>query len=232
MRGLDSHIACSKALWYNKQQCSTRSPSSLVTSTSLGAAYLSPLNRLGSADHVIGPRLVRNAMADRGDRPLVILDLAVPRDTDPAVARLDGVEVVTLDDLALANGAPTVGADAAARLVDDEVAAFAAVQRASGAGSTVVALRAMAADVVAVEMARLRTRLDGAPPATIDEFERTLNRVVDKLLHAPTVRVKELGAEPSGTDYVTALRELFALDPRVVDVVTHTLPARTEPDQP
>lgn len=185
----------------------------------------------GAADYVVSARLLRAAMAQRTDHELVVLDLAVPRDTDPAGAEIPGVVIVTIDGIAARITAPTAGLEAAQALVDEEVAAFGAIQRASGAGSTVVALRAMAADVVALELARLRARLDDAPPAMIDEFARTLDRVVDKLLHTPTVRVKELGAESVGTDYVTALRELFALDPRVIDVVTQTPPGRVEPDR-
>jgi len=87
---------------------------------------------------------------------------------------------------------------------------------------TVVALRAKAATVVDTELARLAGRLseDGLSGRALDEIAQTVRRVVDKLLHAPTVRVKELASSPAGEEYATALRVLFDLDPRAVEAVT------------
>jgi glutamyl-tRNA reductase len=181
----------------------------------------------GAQEHVLTAASLADALRDR-QAPLAILDLAVPRDTEPAVADLHGVHVITLDGLAEAAQAPHAGVDAALAILDEEVAAFETAQRASGAGPTIAALRTMAADVVSTEMSRLRQRLGGSPPETLAEFERTLERVVDKLLHAPTVRVKQLDAPPAGTDYAAALRELFALDPRVVDALTSNPPRPTD----
>jgi glutamyl-tRNA reductase len=93
----------------------------------------------------------------------------------------------------------------------------------------VVALRAKAAEVVDAELARLAGRLnnvEGLDAHSLDEIARTVRRVVDKLLHAPTVRVKELAGSPRGDGYDEALRVLFDLDPRTVEAVT-----RAEPDE-
>ena len=76
---------------------------------------------------------------------------------------------------------------------------------------TVSALRSQAADVVDAELLRLSTRLPDLDPRSRAEIARTVRRVVDKLLHEPTVRVKELSAVPGGTDYAGALRALFGL---------------------
>jgi glutamyl-tRNA reductase len=86
-----------------------------------------------------------------------------------------------------------------------------------------VALRAKAATVVDAELARLEGRLsdEGLSGHAVEEIARTVHRVVDKLLHAPTVRVKELASSPGGEEYATALRVLFDLDPRAVEAVTH-----------
>ena len=91
---------------------------------------------------------------------------------------------------------------------------------------TVVALRAKAAGVVDAELARLAGRLsaDGLSGHALDEIALTVRRVVDKLLHAPTVRVKELAGSPGGEEYATALRVLFDLDPRAVEAVTRAAP--------
>jgi glutamyl-tRNA reductase len=84
---------------------------------------------------------------------------------------------------------------------------------------TVTALRQRAADVVEAELLRLEHRLPGLDSRQHDEVARSVRRVVDKLLHAPTVRVKQLASAPDGDGYAEALRELFELDPQSVDAV-------------
>lgn len=106
--------------------------------------------------------------------------------------------------------------DAVRDLVTGEVATYLVMRRSQEVGPTVAALRASAAQVVAAEVRRLEGRLPQLDDATRSEVHRTINRVVDKLLHTPTVRVKQLTADDSGTtstDYAAALRELFDLDP-------------------
>jgi glutamyl-tRNA reductase len=83
----------------------------------------------------------------------------------------------------------------------------------------VTALRQRAADVVEAELLRLDNRMPGLDAGQRDEVARTVRRVVDKLLHAPTVRIKQLAGAPNGDTYAEALRELFELDPHAVDAV-------------
>jgi glutamyl-tRNA reductase len=80
--------------------------------------------------------------------------------------------------------------------------------------------------VADAELARLADRLtaDGLSGRVLDETAYTVRRVVDKLLHAPTVRVKELAGSPGGEEYAVALRVLFDLDPRAVEAVTRAAP--------
>ncbi|MEV6478330.1 glutamyl-tRNA reductase [Streptomyces sp. NPDC051576] len=153
---------------------------------------------------------------------LSLLDLAMPRDVDAAVHRLAGVRLVDIESLAEASADAPMAADvdAVRRIVSDEVAAFGAAQRAAHITPTVVALRAMAADVVAGEIARLDGRLPGLDDKHRAEITQTVRRVVDKLLHAPTVRVKQLAAEPGGAGYADALRTLFDLDQETVASVS------------
>ncbi|MGQ4382772.1 glutamyl-tRNA reductase [Streptomyces sp. SAS_270] len=153
---------------------------------------------------------------------LALLDLAMPRDIDAAVHRLLGVRLVDIESLAEASADAPMAADVdqVRRIVADEVAAFGAAQRAAHITPTVVALRTMAADVVAGEIARLDGRLPGLDDKQRSEITQTVRRVVDKLLHAPTVRVKELAAEPGGAGYADALRTLFDLDPETVASVS------------
>lgn len=153
---------------------------------------------------------------------LFLLDLAMPRDVDAAAHRLAGVRLVDIESLAEASADAPMAADVdqVRRIVADEVAAFGAAQRAAHITPTVVALRTMAADVVATEIARLDGRLPGLDDKHRAEITQTVKRVVDKLLHAPTVRVKQLAAEPGGAGYADALRTLFDLDPETVAAVS------------
>ncbi|MGB6181140.1 MAG: glutamyl-tRNA reductase, partial [Rhodococcus sp. (in: high G+C Gram-positive bacteria)] len=84
---------------------------------------------------------------------------------------------------------------------------------------TVTALRQRAAEVVEAELMRLDSRLPDLQDPQRDEVARTVRRVVDKLLHAPTVRVKQLASTPGGDSYAEALRELFELSPSTVQAV-------------
>lgn len=153
---------------------------------------------------------------------LSLLDLAMPRDVDAAAHRLAGVRLVDIESLAEASADVPMAADVdqVRRIVADEVAAFGAALRAAHITPTVVALRAMAADVVAGEIARLDGRLPGLDEKHRAEITQTVRRVVDKLLHAPTVRVKQLAAEPGGAGYADALRTLFDLDQETVASVS------------
>ncbi|MER5600668.1 glutamyl-tRNA reductase [Streptomyces sp. NPDC002265] len=162
------------------------------------------------------------AGAPRPEPVLFLLDLAMPRDIDAAVHRLAGVRLVDIESLAEASADAPMAADVdqVRRIVSDEVAAFGAAQRAAHITPTVVALRTMAADVVASEIARLDGRLPGLDDKQRGEITQTVRRVVDKLLHAPTVRVKQLAAEPGGAGYADALRTLFDLDPETVASVS------------
>ncbi|CAM5248133.1 glutamyl-tRNA reductase [Streptomyces spiroverticillatus] len=153
---------------------------------------------------------------------LALLDLAMPRDIDGAAHRLDGVRLVDIESLADASADAPMASDVdqVRGIVGEEVAAFGAAQRAAQITPTVVALRSMAADVVTNEVARLEGRLPGLDAKQRAEITQTVRRVVDKLLHAPTVRVKQLASEPGGAGYADALRELFDLDPQTVAAVS------------
>jgi glutamyl-tRNA reductase len=178
----------------------------------------------GAAGLVITEAMVRDVLgARRPGHELVLLDLAMPRDVDPAVGDLPGVRVIGMDDLRGTHGG--VGAEdvAAVRaIVEEEFAAYGSAARAARVTPTVVALRTKAATVVDAELTRLAGRLsdEGVSGRALEEMAHTVRRVVDKLLHAPTVRVKELASSPDGEEYAAALRVLFDLDPRTVDAVT------------
>jgi len=186
-----------------------------VVVSSTGAVR--PVVSLADVHHA----LTQRAGAGAQERPLVVCDLGMPRDVDPAVAGLPGVRVIDMDRIQREPSARAAAADAeAARsIVATEVATYLAGQRMAEVTPTVTALRQRAADVVEAELLRLDHRLPGLDGPQRDEVANTVRRVVDKLLHAPTVRVKQLASAPGGDSYAEALRELFELDPTAVDAV-------------
>lgn len=165
-----------------------------------------------------------------GSGPLVVCDLGLPRDVEPEVGDLPGVTLLDLTTLARRLERRATGSHAisdAHRLVTEEVAGYLAAQRTATVTPTVTALRRRAAQVVDAELLRLDGRLPGLHTAVRDELAHTVRRVVNKLLHAPTVRIKQLAETGGGQAYADALRELFELDPQAAAAIAATV--RTDP---
>jgi glutamyl-tRNA reductase len=146
--------------------------------------------------------------------PLVVLDLAVPRDVAPDATGVAGVTVIDIDTLAASRRALPAAADTAAveQIVAGEVDNFLGWMRGTDVAPTVAALRTRADDVVAAELRKLWSRRPDFTDEQRGDVSRTLHRVVQQLLHSPTVRVRQLAAEPGGDQYAALLRELFDLD--------------------
>jgi glutamyl-tRNA reductase len=147
----------------------------------------------------------------------------MPRDVEPAVAEIPGVELIDLDTLSadgIAGAMPgSSDIDQVHRIMTEELASHVSASRAATVAPTVVALRTKAARVVEAELARLAGRLADLDAASMEEISRSMRRVTDKLLHDPTVRVKELADAPGADSYEDALRVLFDLDPATVQAV-------------
>jgi glutamyl-tRNA reductase len=182
----------------------------------------------GATGLVITADMIAAALGERqpggGARPLVLLDLALPHDVDPKAGHLPGVTVIGLEalqDAGASLAASQAGDVAEVRaIVAEELAARASARHAARVAPTVVALRAKAVEVVEAELARLAGKLGEIDDRTRAEIAQAMHRVMDKLLHAPTVRVKELAGSPGGDSYEAALRVLFDLDPGAVEAVT------------
>jgi glutamyl-tRNA reductase len=174
----------------------------------------------GAAGVLVTREMVAAATTD--GRELAIVDLALPHDVEPSAADLPGVTLVNLTQLADELRASEAGqeVEAVRQIVAQEVAAFLSARRQASVTPTVVALRSMATSVVDAEMERLSGRLPDLDDATRAEVLHTVRRVADKLLHQPTVRVKELANEDGAVSYADALAKLFALDQDAVDAVT------------
>jgi glutamyl-tRNA reductase len=175
----------------------------------------------GAVGTVVSADTVSAAMRRRPDRPLFVIDLALPRDVDPAARSFPGVTVIDLESLRSVLEDDDVARDveAARHIVSQEVGSYLSRQRAERVAPTVVALRARAQQMVDAELARLEARLPDLDERSRREITTAVSRVVDKLLHTPTVRVKELAESPGGDSYADALRELFALDPAAMAAV-------------
>ncbi|MCF8570043.1 glutamyl-tRNA reductase [Gordonia sp. HY002] len=177
----------------------------------------------GSVSSVIDVAAVHSALKRRvNPAPLMICDLGIPRDVDAAVVKLPGVHVVDIEGLRGDEETKAAQDDAiAARsIVTDELADYLAAQRQAAVTPTVAALRQQAAEVVEGEILRLQSRLPDLDTAQRDEVAKTVRRVADKLLHAPTVRVKQLASTGRGDHYAEALRELFELKPGAAESVS------------
>jgi glutamyl-tRNA reductase len=175
----------------------------------------------GAIGHVVPAAVVAEARAAAGHRPVVLLDLALPRDIDPEVLGVHGVTLIDLEDLGalLADGQYEQDVEGVRRIVGAEVENYLAARVSERVAPTVVALREMASDVVAAELEWFTSKRPDLSESDRADVEHLLKRVVDKLMHAPTVRVKELAAEPDGESYAEALSRLFDLDPRTVEAL-------------
>jgi glutamyl-tRNA reductase len=197
--------------------------------TQLGAAALS-LEDLGGAlvdaDVVVSstsaPGFVLTAAglaasfrARRG-RPMLLVDLAVPRDIDPSLASIDGCFVYDVDDLEAVVESSLQGRRAEAvqaeRIVAAEAERFRAWQASLAVVPAIASLRAHAEEIRAAELARVEGRLDRLPEAERDVVDTVTAQIVNKLLHLPTVRMKEAAVTPDGLLYADVVRHLFGLE--------------------
>ncbi len=175
-------------------------------------AVLPEVDLVVTATAAVEPVLTRDRLA--AAKPLVVLDLAVPRDVAPDATGIDGVTVIDIDGLADSRRALPAAAETAAveQIVAAEVEHFLMWLRGADIAPTVAALRTRADEVVTAELRKLHSRRPDFTEEQRADVSRTLHRVVQQLLHSPTVRVRQLAAEPGGDQYAALLRELFDLD--------------------
>lgn len=173
------------------------------------------LTSTGAGDLVVGHDEVAAAVAARRGRPLVVVDVAVPRDVDPAVGDLDGVTLLDMDDLrafasrALAERQLVV--DEARRIVAEAVDQWTDVVAAREAAPLISALRRRAEQIRSTVVARSSRRLGDLDDAQRAEIEAMTRRIVSTLLHDPTVALAEAAGSPRGEKLAEAVRDLFSL---------------------
>jgi len=155
-------------------------------------------------------------MAEREGAELLIVDIAVPRDVDPTVADLDGVTLLNIDDL---RRFAQIGIErrshelaAVEAIIDDELARFRSAASARSAAPVVASLRGWADDVRVAEIARFEAKLDGLDARQREAVEALTKGLVAKLLHQPTVTLKDTAGSATGERLADATRQLFDLD--------------------
>ena len=169
----------------------------------------------GAPGIVIGEDDVEAALPARGGRPLVLIDIAVPRDVDPGVRKLSGVFLYDLDDLKAVADANLrerrKEASAAEALVEQEVLEFLAWRRSLDAVPLLVELRRRGDLIRRVEMDKARKRLGVLSPDQEDALEAATTAIVNKLLHPPTVVLKELAKNGDSSAELSLIRRLLGL---------------------
>ncbi|HLJ08653.1 MAG TPA: glutamyl-tRNA reductase, partial [Acidimicrobiia bacterium] len=175
------------------------------------------LTSTGAVEVVITQEEAELAMQRRFGRPLLIIDIAVPRDVDPGVADVPGVTLLDMDDLkAFAESSMDRRRREVARvrrIISAELERLRAGRTAREVAPLVSALRSRGEDIRLAELERFRSKLDAVDPRTAETIEALTRGIVAKLLHEPTVRVKEAAGSGRGELYADALSALFGLDP-------------------
>jgi len=171
--------------------------------------------------------------AERGARPLVLIDIAVPRDVDPRVRDLPGIALFDMDDLqrAVAHRRSVREAEAArARtLVDEQVAGFDRWLASLDVVPTIMALRERGQAVADAVLSENESRWESLSDADRERLRVMSTAIVNRMLHEPTLRLKGSAGEDSSYEYVQALRELFGLESQGDDARRNDVPPALRP---
>jgi glutamyl-tRNA reductase len=184
-----------------------------------GVPLASPAEALADVDVVVSSTGAPGFVLRAGDvpskrhRPLFFIDIAVPRDLDPAVAQLDGCFLYDIDDLEAVVAETLAGrraeAERAEALAVDEVERFRSWRASLDVVPAIASLRARAEAIRVAELAKVDGRLSDDERTKLDTVT---SQIVNKLLHLPTVRMKEAAVGADGALYADTVRHLFGLD--------------------
>jgi glutamyl-tRNA reductase len=171
----------------------------------------------GAAGVVVDAGTIRAAVAGRGARSrVVVLDLAVPRDVDPAAADVPGVRLIDIETLKSSPAAgPSRGSGEIVRateIVAEEVRRFSVRRRSDRLAPLIRSLRSRGDDVMAGELERFRSRLGDLTADEREAVEGLARGIVSKLLHDPIVQLKERSGPGTDDAYARLLAELFDID--------------------
>jgi glutamyl-tRNA reductase len=170
-----------------------------------------------SPHQIVGRAEMEVVARARAGRPLVLIDIAVPRDIDPAVRDLPGIALYDMDDLqrevARNLGGREAEAARARTVVDAEVERYDAWLASLDVVPTISALHGRGEQVVQAVLAENESRWESLSERDRERVEAMARAIVTRLLHEPTLRLKGTGEDEPSYRHVHALRELFALDP-------------------
>ena len=165
---------------------------------------------------ILGHNDVEQAMRSRPGRPMVLIDIAVPRDLEPDIAAVPGVRLYDIDDLERVIEGNVNGrmreAERAEVIVLGEARRFTEWRRALSVAPTIGSLRDMAETIRAGEVAKVAGQWEELSDADRQRVEQLTRSIVNKLLHEPTVRLRAAVAEGDGVTHVESLRHLFGID--------------------
>ncbi len=165
---------------------------------------------------ILGPEEMSRIMAERGGRPLLVVDIAVPRDVDPAVAGIEGIDLLDMDDISafcdagLAERRREVPAVEA--IVDQELLRWSERHTSREVAPLVGEIHRRAEAIRAGELERYTSKLASLDPAEREAVEALTRGIVKKLLHTPTVRLKDAAGSPRGERLTRSIRDLFELE--------------------
>ncbi len=213
-----SDIRVANRTWERAFDLATRVDGRAIRLADLDASLVEVdllLTGTGASSMLIEHADLARVMAARQGRPLLIVDVAVPRDVDPTAADLPGVTLLDMDDLrafAEAGQAERRREVAAVRtMVGEELDRYTAVSSAREVAPLVAALREHAEDVRRAELERFRSKLGELDERQLEAVEALTHGIVAKLLHQPTVGLKDAAGTPKGERLAEALRDLFDL---------------------
>jgi glutamyl-tRNA reductase len=178
-----------------------------------------------SQGYLVTAAQAERAMRERRGRSIFFIDIAVPRDVDPAVNDLEGCYVYDIDDLERVVAESVAGrreeAVRAEAIVSEEADGFRAWQLSLDVVPAISSLRARAESIRREELERAQGRLGALSPTQRRAVEALTSQIVAKLLHQPTVRMKEAAGAADGVLYADAVRHLFGLDERDAGQARH-----------
>jgi glutamyl-tRNA reductase len=190
----------------------------------------------GSPGHILTYGQVKSSLRKRRNRPLFIIDIAVPRDVDPEINRLDNVYVYDIDDL---KGVITLNVAQrrqeslkAERIVAEEVSKFEKWLETLHVVPTIAALRKKAAGLVASELKRSRASLNDLSPEQVSAVQTLVNSVAEKIINDPILFLKNKAESATRDRYLDVARRLFRLDEEIVSGEHATIKDKGGPEKP
>jgi glutamyl-tRNA reductase len=186
----------------------------------------------GSPHHIVERDELEAVMSARGGRPLLLIDIAVPRDIDPLVRELDGVHLRDFDDLQRMVERKLSGLDAEARraeaLLEHELERFKRWLGTLDVVPTIAAMYERGEEIARQVLEENSNRWESLSDADRERLDAVASAIVKRLLHQPTLNLKARGEDQRTYAYVQALRELFGLDPRERSAFDTTRPEDAE----